>query len=273
MPAGWDLAAGMSHTHSVQAAFVAQAGERLKADPRIDAVLLAGAPLVRADDEFSDVDLVLVCADESYEQVMATRREVAASLGKLLAAFSGEHVGEPRVLICLFNEPLLHVDLKFVRREALAERVETPLVAFDRSGGIGAVLAEGTVEWPGRSPEWFEERFWIWIHYGAAKIARGELFEAHDMLAFLRAQVLGPMLARDGGHRQRGVRRIELEMPAQVDALRATIASYDHTDCWRALEATVKLYRPCRAARLPQNLRPETERAVAAYIAQHAGSR
>ena len=22
--------------------------------------------------------------------------------------------------------------------------------------------------------EWFEERFWIWVHYGAAKIARRE---------------------------------------------------------------------------------------------------
>ena len=39
--------------------------------------------------------------------------------------------------------------------------------------------------------------------------ARGELFEAHDMLAFVRAQVLGPMLARNTGHLQRGVRRLE----------------------------------------------------------------
>jgi hypothetical protein len=49
------------------------------------------------------------------------------------SAFSGEHVGEPRALICLYGPPLLPVDLKFVSlSDAAMGRQETA-----RSGGTG----------------------------------------------------------------------------------------------------------------------------------------
>jgi predicted nucleotidyltransferase len=257
----------MPLSKSPQASFIDHTVTCLRADVRIEAVLVAGSAITKQDDPFSDVDLVIVCRDADYDATMADRRSIAASLGSLLAAFTGEHVGEPRLLICLYNDPLRHVDLKFVRRESLAERVETPLIAFDRHGTIEAALRAGTATWPSRTPEWFEERFWIWIHYGATKIARGELFEAHDMLAFVRGQVLGPMLARKAGQRQRGVRWLEFEAPADVPELTQTIARYERGDCWRALLATVELYRKYRRDHHPLNLRPETERAVLDYIA------
>ncbi len=37
---------------------------------------------------------------------------------------------------------------------------------------------------------------WIWLHYAATKLARGELYEAIGMLAFFREQVLGPLIYR-----------------------------------------------------------------------------
>jgi hypothetical protein len=52
------------------------------------------------------------------------RAGFAGALGPLLSAFTGDHVGEPRLLICLYGPPLLHVDLKFVTPADLAERVE-----------------------------------------------------------------------------------------------------------------------------------------------------
>lgn len=244
-----------------------QAIARLGRDARVDAVLIAGASLTGSEDEHSDVDLIVVCRDDGYATVMAERRALAASLGPLLAAFTGEHVGEPRLLICLYGPPVLHVDLKFVTREALGRRVETPLVAYDRVGDMPAVLERGEAAWPAHTPEWFEERFWIWVHYGATKIARGELFEAHAMLAHLRAEVLGPMVARNEGKRQRGVRRVELDVPGAVPALAATIAQYDRADCWRALDAAVALYREARRVQPPGNLRPDTEGAMAGYLA------
>lgn len=259
----------MCSVESPQTLFLQHALTRLKNFPWVEAVLVAGAPITQAEDAFSDVDLVIVCREADYDRVLADRPAIAESLGNLLAAFTGEHVGEPRLLICLYDEPLLHVDLKFVTADALTHRVETPLVAFDRPGTVNAVLQAGTAAWPARTPEWFEERFWIWVHYGAAKIARGELLEAHDMLAFIRSQVLGPMIARNGGHRQRGVRRLEFESPDQVSALIQTIARYERADCWRALEAAVELYRRYRRPHPPGNHRPETESAVIAYVAAH----
>jgi predicted nucleotidyltransferase len=258
---------------SPQKRFIEQALPILESDERIEAVLVAGSSISGTTDAFSDVDLVIVCRDGDHAATLAECRTIAKSLGRLLAAFTGEHVGEPRVLICLYADPLLHVDLKFVRRDDLAHRVETPLLAFDRHGTTEAALRTGSASWPARESEWFEERFWIWVHYGATKIARGELFEAHDMLAFLRAQVLGPMLARNGGRRQRGVRQIEFEAPAHVPELARTVARYDREDCWRALEAAADIYLSYRRGRLPGNAAPEIERAVLSYIAAHRSAR
>jgi predicted nucleotidyltransferase len=248
------------------AAFLASAVKVCGADSRICAVLVGGSVAARSTDRFSDLDLIIVCRDADYAEVMAGRREFAGKLGKLLAAFTGEHVGEPRLLICLFGEPLLHVDLKFVTADTLAQRVEPPLVALDKNGAASSAIKTGSAEWPSRSAEWFEDRFWIWMHYGACKIARGELFEAVDLLSFVRGAVLGPMIARNGGRRQRGVRQVEFESPQSVEALARTIPRYDREDCWRALKAAIALYEELRRDQQPANRSEAAERAVKAYI-------
>jgi hypothetical protein len=56
----------------------------------------------------------------------------------LLAAFSGEHVGEPRLLIALYGPPLLHVDIKVVALRDLADRVEDAHVLWDREAPRGS---------------------------------------------------------------------------------------------------------------------------------------
>lgn len=251
---------------SVMSGFLADAVRVCERDVRVMALLLGGSHASRSADDFSDLDLVIVCSDQDYETLMAARREFAGQFGELLSAFSGEHVGEPRLLICLFDNPLLHVDLKFVTVDALAERVENPLVLLDKDGSSTARLAHGKAEWPSHTPEWFEERFWIWMHYGACKIARGELFEAIDLLSWVRGVVLGPMIARKGGYRQRGMRHIETESPAYVDALAATLANHEKTDCWRALRKAIHLYLDLRSANPPMRCDGDSERAVLAFI-------
>jgi hypothetical protein len=43
---------------------------------------------------------------------MEDRQQIAASLGSLLTVFTGDHVGEPRLLGCPYEvTPPLHVDL------------------------------------------------------------------------------------------------------------------------------------------------------------------
>src|SRR5262245_34447352 len=76
-------------------------------DQRVVALTLGGSAAVGESDEFSDLDFVVVCRDDGQAELLAEARHFAERLGPLLAAFTGEHVGEPRLLICLYGAPLL----------------------------------------------------------------------------------------------------------------------------------------------------------------------
>jgi hypothetical protein len=219
---------------------------RFTSDSRIVAVAAGGSYGSDAMDEFSDLDLVVVVEPAEQAAVLADRQGIADSLGSLLAAFTGEHVGEPRLLICLYGAPLLHVDLKFVALSEMAKRVEEPAVLWERDGRLTAVLRCGHAEYPAPDPQWVEDRFWVWIHYAAGKIGRGELFEAIDCLAFIRSSALGPLGLRRSGARPAGVRKIEGAAPVLAEQLRRTVPAYDARDCVRALRASADVYRQLR---------------------------
>jgi predicted nucleotidyltransferase len=244
--------------------FLLQSIDRLKTDHRVVGIAAGGSFVTNSMDEFSDLDLIIAVEPTHYAEIMAERMTVAASLGKLLAAFSGEHVGEPRVLICLFEAPLLHVDLKFVSLEDVATRVEDPCVLWERDGRLSSALVRGKAEFPTRSPQWIEDRFWIWVHYAATRIARGELFEAIDFLSFLRGTVLGPLALARAGARPSGVRKIETIAPAFALQLRHTIAIHDAADCLRGLRACAELYRSLK----PRASSERVEDAAMEYLAE-----
>jgi nucleotidyltransferase-like protein len=247
-----------------QAAFLRGAIERLSRDPRLVGLAAGGSYLTGAMDEWSDLDLVVAVEPAAYAAVMEERPGIAASLGPLLAAFTGEHVGEPRVLICLYGPPLLHVDLKFASLDALADRVEDPAVVWERDGRMTAALGGGRARFPEPDPQWIEDRFWVWVHYGAAKIGRGELFEALDMLGFLRSHALGPLALVSRGARPSGVRRLETAAPDLAREMERTVAAYDAADCARALGAAVALYRRLRDLAAAPGLVRRTEAETAA---------
>src|SRR6185369_1886056 len=119
---------------------------------------------------------------------------------------------------------------------------------------LSSALAHSEAEFPTRSPQWIEDRFWIWVHYAATKIARGELFEAIDFLSFLRGTVLGPLALAQAGARPSGVRKIETIAPAFAVELRRTVAAYEAADCLRALRASVELYRSLTPRTSPERV-------------------
>ncbi len=189
--------------------------------------------------------MVLVAAP-AWPAILARRKTIAATLGPLLAAFSGEHVGEPRLLICLYGPPLVHVDLKFLPSDAIDERVEDPVVLWERAQSVSALLRATTARYPAPDPQWIEDRFWVWVHYAATKLARGELFEVLNFLGYLRSQVLGPLALAEAGAQPNGVRRLEQRAASRADQLRATVARYDRHDAGRALQAAIAVYRELR---------------------------
>ena len=258
---------GLPETH---VGFLRDVIVRLQQDSRFVAVAAGGSYLTQSIDEFSDLDLIVAIEPDAYESVLNKRHEIAEDLGPLLAAFTGEHVGEPRLLICLYGPPLLHVDLKFISLADASVRVEDPAILWERDGRFNAALRLAPARYPQPDLQWIEDRFWIWIHYGAAKVGRGELFEAIGFLAYLRAEVLGPLALVASGQRPSGVRKLEFAAPKLAKQMQATVGAYDAAACFAALRAAADLYRELRASLASKALKPNprVEEAAMAYVAE-----
>ena len=91
--------------------------------------------------------------------------DYARHFGDLISGFTGEHVGEPRVLICLYDKPLLHVDIKFLTLPEFYDRVENPVVLFERNNQLSDIINSTNAVWPQPDFQWIEDRFWTWVHY------------------------------------------------------------------------------------------------------------
>jgi predicted nucleotidyltransferase len=101
-----------------QKEFAERIKEILSNDISIIGMTAGGSWLTNEFDEFSDLDLIIVTKDKisgNKDKMF----EYARSFGQLLTGFTGEHVGDKRLLICLYDNPLLHVDLKFLTLEEL----------------------------------------------------------------------------------------------------------------------------------------------------------
>jgi len=245
-------------------AFLERALPVLVANPLVVGIAAGGSLAHRAMDEESDLDLLIVTHDADLPTDAERRTEIANALGPYLGGFTGEHVGEPRLLICLYGDPLLHVDLKFVLPQALTDRVEDPVVLFDRDGTVSATLGTGVARYPTPDRQWIEDRFWIWIHYAAGKLRRGELMEAKAAIDYFLANVFGQLAALEAGHRATGLRRIESSAPARMPDLAALCVPYDRDAIREGLLRSVDLYRSLRREVVE---RSDLERASVAYLA------
>lgn len=221
---------------------------KLQQDNRLLGVAIGGSYLSDTMDKYSDLDLIVVVDDINYEQVLNERQIFAARLGSLLVSFTGEHVGEPRLLICLYDNPLLHVDLKFLLlRDFKVDRIENPIVLWEKEDFLTKAIAEQSRNYPPLDLQWFEDRFWVWVHYGATKLGRGELFEAIDFISFIRGQVLAPLAKIQAGQPPRGVRNLETEIPHLLADFRQTIPlQHNHFEIAKAIQHSIYLYRLLR---------------------------
>lgn len=252
----------------IQQAFAAHAAIIAEDDPSIEGLAVAGSWLTQELDEFSDLDLLLI----TNEKVGGDKEKMIAYAGKfgnLLNAFSGEHVGEPRLLICLYNNPLLHVDFKFITADELKTRVENPVLLFDRTGSLQQIIDSTSFQFPHPDHQWIEDRFWTWVHYALLKIGRGEYMEAHDFLAFLRMVVFGPLLHIKNNNLPRGVRKVETTIAAEdFNQLQLTLAVNNKASLLAALDQSVQLYRSLRNELFTADttLQDQTEEAVMKYF-------
>lgn len=230
-----------------QKVFLENAIEQLKKEKSIIGIAAAGSYITGEMDDFSDIDLVIAIEPENYNRVMNEKLEIAKGLGNLLSAFTGEHVGEPRVLICLYDNPLIHVDLKFVSLDDIAHRVEDFIILWEVDNKVSEKLKEEQACFPEPSSQWLEDRFWIWVHYGAGKIGRGEIFETVELISFLRQTVIGPLILLKKGKQPKGVRKIEIDAPEYLERLKQSVVTYERESCYEGLKKIVELYKELRS--------------------------
>ncbi|MCA9627024.1 MAG: nucleotidyltransferase domain-containing protein [Myxococcales bacterium] len=231
------------------------------------AVLLGGSLVNGGSDSYSDIDLTVVCDPEVRDEWLEGER-LARELGAL-SAFRGDHLREPRLLICLFEPPLLHVDLKLVTPVEAGERVEPRAVLFCKDSSLRGVFDAPQIDLPGTQRDWTEPRVWTWLHYGGSKAARGEVFECLDLLAFLRGRVLAPMALMASGHTGlavQGTRRVETRAPAYLEALTRCVPEPSAASCFMALGAARELYVMLRSDLGWSAGEPRLEAAVSQFL-------
>lgn len=233
--------------YMIQQEFAAKAKAILEPDENVTGLAVGGSWITNELDEFSDLDLILV----TKEKIAGDKNRMIAyaqRLGDFLSGFTGEHVGEPRVLICLYDNPLLHVDIKFVTLEEFHTRIETPVLLLDKNGQLGKALHQSQAKFPYPDYQWIEDRFWTWVHYALLKIGRGEYLEAFDFFGFLRMVVFGPLLHTRNKNLPRGVRKVETDLDSDDMAkLLQTIPAYNRQSLLDSLSNAVTLYRQLRS--------------------------
>ena len=222
--------------------FLNNGAKVLKEDTRILGVAVGGSYISGEMDSFSDLDIVIAASAEHITEIMKDRVNIAGKLGYLLSAFTGEHVGEPRLLICLYGPELLHVDLKFVSIDDVEKRVETPVILWEREEALTEKFKLAEAGFPTPSLQWIEDRFWVWIHYSATKLGRKEIFETIEFISFLRQTVIGPLILMKNGKLPRGVRRIEIDGFLELERLKKTIPEYTVESCFEAINVIIQLY-------------------------------
>ena len=252
----------------IQVEFANSAKNILEQDDNVIGLAVAGSWLTNEIDEFSDLDLILVTQQKvsSDKNLML---DYAKRLGDFLSGFTGEHVGEPRVLICLYNNPLLHVDIKFVTLDEFHTRIETPVLLIDRNGQLENAISNSQAKFPYPDFQWIEDRFWTWVHYALLKIGRGEYLEAFDFFGFLRMVVLGPLLHIKNDNLPRGVRKVEMDLDSDnLAKLILTIPTYDRQSLLDSLRNAVSLYRQLRTELFDSkvNLQNDTDKEVMNYF-------
>ena len=249
--------------------FITRAIESVQQDT--DAVgLAAGGSWASGEvDAYSDLDLVLV-TNRTIAPDLHQMQAYATTFGTVLASFRGDHVGEPRLLIALYEASQLHVDIKFLTPDEFHHRVEDPIVLWERDQALTEIIQQSTAHYPPFDFQWAEDRFWIWAHYAALKLGRGEFFEAIDFLAFVRNAVLGPMLHLNHSGLPRGVRRAETTFGAtELSQLRRTVATPDRAVLLSSLWEVMYLYESLRDSLAPATFQKNSaaQLAVTRYVA------
>ncbi|MCW7475617.1 aminoglycoside 6-adenylyltransferase [Leptospira levettii] len=220
--------------------------DKAKSDKNILAICLAGSYINKETDKYSDLDFILI-TDNNINFTKAEMESFAKAIGDYLIGFTGEHVGEKKLLISLFDNPVTHIDFKFIELNNFYSRIENPIIIYDKTNLLDNIFKETIPIWPKPDFQWIEDRFWVWVHYGATKLGRKEFFETIDFISFLRVTVIGPMFHLKYNKDPRGVRKLEFFLDQDdLNHLIKTVPDYSSESIKKSFFEIIGLYQNLR---------------------------
>lgn len=155
---------------------------------------------------------------------------------------------------------LLHVDIKFITPDELFERVENPILVWERENILSKIINNSEPKFPYPNYQWIEDRFWIWVHYVSAKIGRGEYFETLDSINFLRTNVIAQLLQIKNNQLPKGLRKAEkIFSEIDLERLKETIAKYNRESLINSFEEIITLYKDLRKTIFPSEIKLQTK--------------
>jgi hypothetical protein len=206
-------------------------------------MVLAGSFADGKPDLYSDLDIRVVLVNGSFERVFEQREEMARDRGPLVAAFTGEHVGEPQLLITLYQDSCTWT----ISSPRLPKRPRR--TRADARSSCGSAMTNSPTPSPGLTASpvkdltYLEARMWTWTWYIQSKVLRGELWEGVSALNFVRDTVLFRLLAMSQESRYRGARFAEELQGEHAAEIELTVGVLSGESLLDALRTTVRLYQ------------------------------
>jgi predicted nucleotidyltransferase len=193
-------------------------------DSRIEALLIYGSRAGGSADQFSDLDVGLVTADDAFDEVVADVRGMLDKLGTPLLL---DDFGDPGELHAILAEG---ADLELIIDRASDLVLEGPYrTLFDRAGVVERAEAKGR---PAPEPVDVDDLrrrivgYWHDVEHLVTALGRGNTWWAYGQLDELRRMYLN--LARiEAGHapEDEAYWKLEEALPLErLEALRATVA-------------------------------------------------
>ena len=236
--------------------------ELLAVDERVSGMFLSGSFAKGKPDRWSDIDFYIVATpDSSLEELIGHQDKLIREVAEIATVFPATHLRDPHQVIAFYkaSEPI-HVDYQYRKLGWLIPRRgdRNVVIVFDRSGDLERwrqACEEAPLETSISSDQlsYLEIRFWGWCWYAHTKIERGELWEARDVLEYLRSNVL-VTLAHNEGQVLEGNRRLEQKLRPDIQELLATTIPASHTPSSyretldRIVDAYLELFQQIPAA-------------------------
>jgi predicted nucleotidyltransferase len=229
-------------------AFVERFVNACQTDDRLVAAFLGGSNAKGYADEYSDVDLCVITADQAFEEFLKERESFLRSLGDLVFL---EDFDIPNTVFYIFADDT-EGELNFFRESQLNQihaGLYRPLL--DKKNILeGAVFLEGEpspseqIEKLRRQIQWF----WHELSHFITAMQRGQIWWAQGQLEALRAICVNLARLRhnilDADVGEEAYFKIETAMPVEeLSALKEIFCPMEKEEMLKASLAIVRFYR------------------------------